>query len=226
MIGEERRELRLDVARPAEDRERREGRISPRRGRRRGARRRQRRPEPVRPVAGVPIAGVAPLRHVGGEGRERPGVPVPDAGKRELNHDDPSARGRVVAVHVPVFVDRLERQRLQRVVAPRQIAEPASVVPDRPKGGRALCRLRVEEHVRLIGRLIDRREAVLKDRDRFGLRLPFGLRAVRRPSEPVAGVVNRVMRVVPPPAELFRGKDFLPGIIGIPGLREPVASRQ
>ena len=112
------------------------------------------------------------------------------------------ARGRVIGVVGPIGKERLDVAALDQIVG-----EGAREI--RREGFRGF---RVEEHVRLVRALVDRRAAGLGEADRLALGNPGRRRAALGPARPVE------MRVRPPRPQILEAED--------PRLAEPVADRR
>ena len=165
-----------------------------------------------------PVSGVAPSVIQDRKCREWSGIRIPDAAKIPVEHRH-AADVLVVAVDVPIFVNRLEREGLDSVVSPREIATLVGRIPNRPVGGQALGRLGVKEDVRLVGRLVAGGKAIFERDDRFGVWRPLGVRSMRGEALAIAIVVDRLVIVVPPPAQLLIGENFLLRKVRVTSLR-------
>ena len=135
------------------------------------------------PVPEPPVGGVRPDIRTGRKIRVGPGVPGPERGLADLDHRlAVNARDRVVGRIAPVSQRGHDIGALDRLVLPAA----------REMRQRAFRRLRIVEHIGLVGAAIHSRAAELGEADRLGLGCPWGwCRALDTP--------GAVMMLIGPP---------------------------
>src|SRR5208283_5857575 len=69
-------------------------------------------------------------------------------------------------------------------------------------------------------------EAIFEEHHAFGSREPLRNRPARDRAEAVTVVIDGLMRVVPPPTDIFEGEKLLPGIVAAARLREAISLRR
>src|SRR5207237_1297471 len=149
------------------------------------------------PMAGVPIAAVAPDIERAGENRIRPRVPSPHVDRGRVDHPPAINRGDRIILRrrarggIEFSEHRLKETALHEIIT-------LLVRGIRQKTLRAL---RIEEHVGLVRALVDGRTADLGDPDRLALRDPAGRRAKLGAADAL------VVRVAPPIPKVLDAED-------------------
>ena len=163
--------------------------------------------QPMPPLPGRPVRPeIAPRR----KGRVGPRVPCPDMGARQLDHPPAILHGRIVRRIGPIRGHRLDTGRLDRVVPP----------PVREPGQHRLAAHGIQELVRLVRPLVERRAAVFREPDRLRPRHPG-----RRIGRPLAILPPVVMPARPPALQVLVAPDprlALPVRNGRADLRQPM----
>ncbi len=112
---------------------------------------------PVQPMPPLPRRAVSPQIDPPRKGRKGTRVPAPDMGARHVHHRPAIDAGRVVRRIAPIAGQRPQIGRLHHIVAP----------PGRVIGQHRFRAVGVQELVRLVGRLVQRRAADLGEPERF-----------------------------------------------------------